>query len=527
LYCNLVLQYACSLSNADPTQLIRDGTTTDTITADPTGPTALDANGNLLFGMHEPYADYLACATRSRNKGLWISDRTVGNQATSDRQNNNANRNGLECAEERDYYPYWHPTIWRDIAILTNDLSWCSYYQAQSQNVQSKNFCRDPATQAPTAENNQADCTTQAHEWVTVPAWGIAAPDCVRAPWSRDNHLGSGTLLPGYENMYNWTLPVQKDLPCIAKDNCNCVLRIRYNISSNDLGPTGNRPDTGYVDWTSNGNASPVKNDAIISQDGAPHQLALDTTQYGRTFQDRSHVFHIKPRPTGVFSTARIFNLNVKGKRGNIVQAYPATEYDFIPESLQARVGDYIHFQWTGCDTNPAGNAGEGTDQTDRNNMVQIETIGHNVPVSDDKIASGAVVPLFETKDLRLRMAMLGQTGCLSYDDLKAKDNNNNNNIEQDLQNCMKLNAAEPYFDGGLIKMNKTGVFYYMSSRNNNFTNRGQKGVIYVNALLPTWAIVVVVVGAASFVLSAGVAGAVLYARSHPHSSIANAFSRM
>jgi hypothetical protein len=191
------------------------------------------------------------------------------------------------------------------------------------------------------------------------------------------------------------------------------------------------------------------------------------------------------------------------------------------------RVGDYIHFQFTGCDTNPAGNAGEGTDGTDRNNVVQIKDFGDNMPVPDALFESGEVKPLFESKELRLRMAMLGQTGCLSYDELKEKNGNNNNNIEQDVQNCMKLNAAEPYFDGGLIRMNKTGTYYYMNSRNNNFTNRGQKGVINVDPLLPTWAIAVVVIGAALFVLSAGVAGAVLYARSHPHSGIANAFSRM
>jgi len=529
LYCNIVLQYMCGYSDAAPTELIRDGTTTDTITNDDNGPVALDGNGELLYGMHENRPFYVACQTRERNKGLWISDRQDegnlnGNDATKTRQNNNGGRRGFECPEERDYYPYWAPTPWVDIVIMTHNMDWCDFYQKESENVKGRNFCADD-TGVQAEPNNEAECSQQKLKWVEVESHNVPAPDCVQAPWSRDNHLGNGLQGGGEGNSYNWTLPTGDEEKCINNDNCNCVLRIRYNISTADVGDDGNRPDAGFIDWTKNAGASPVMNDGIYYQDNLAHELALDTSQFGRTFEDRSHVFHLKKRPDGVSNSNRIFNLNVRGKRGNIVQAYPATEYDFMPAYFTGRAGDYVHFQWTGCDTNPAGNAGEGTDQTDRSNMVQTEDLEKSLPASDEWLMSHDA--LFESKDLRMRMAMLGQTDCLTYEELLAKNNNDQNAEEQDVQNCMKLNAAPQYFDGGLIKMNTTGEFYYMSSRNNNFTNRGQKGYLKIEPLLPTWAVVVVIIGAVFFVGAAGVAGMMLYAKSHPHSGIATAFSKI
>jgi len=300
---------------------------------------------------------------------------------------------------------------------------------------------------------------------------------------------------------------------------------MRYNISTGDLGPNGNNPSSGFIDWTSNANNSPVKQNPYPSQDGMNVSLALDTSQFGRTFQDRSYVFQIRPRPTGISPLQRIFNLNVRGKRGNIVQAYPATEYDFVPTYFTGRAGDYIHFQWTGCDTNPAGNAGEGIDGTDRSNIVQMANFDASMPASDAWMSSN--IPLFDTKDLRIMMSMLGQTNCLSLADLNTKNNQNTNAVQTDPQNCMKLNAASRYFDGGLIRMNQTGTFYYMSTRNNNFSNRGQRGIMNIAPLLPIWATVIVVIGSACFLASGGLAGAMLYAKSNPHSRIAATLSRI
>eukprot|EP01114_Cavostelium_apophysatum_P003064 TRINITY_DN127_c0_g1_i1.p1 TRINITY_DN127_c0_g1~~TRINITY_DN127_c0_g1_i1.p1 ORF type:complete len:640 (+),score=209.81 TRINITY_DN127_c0_g1_i1:85-2004(+) len=554
LFCNMVIQYMCgSTKEADPLKLIRDGTTTDTIPDDPDAAAEIDADGldgdddgddpAYKFGMHESFESYQNCKSRNRNKGLYIADREEqGNlndgrtSAIFTRQNNNGNRHGYECAEERDYYPYWHPSEWKDLAILTSNTDYCEFYQAESQNVKAKSFCENPTDPGVhTPENNQAECTSAGNSWTESPAFGIPPPECDEVPWSRENHLGNGA--EAHMNHFNATIPDWED--CADNEDCVCVLRVRYNISTiEDQYPDMSRPDTGFIDWTNNAAGSPILEDpedpigdlpadAAANNKTAELSMAVDTSQFGRTFQDRSHTFTIAKRPKGVSGTSRIFNLNVRGKRGNIVQAYPATEYDFVPQTLYTRVGDYVHFQWTGCDTNPAGNAGEGTDQTDRSNMVQIDRIDSSRPITTDWINMYPKKVFFEDSETRLYFATLDQKDCQTLEQLLEQNGNNEGNAEQDERNCGKLNSAGRYFNGGVHKMNKTGAFAYMSTRNHNFSNRDQKGIIHVEALLPRWAIGVVVTGASLFVLAGVVAGLMFYARQNPHSGVANMFSKM
>jgi len=483
--CQLIFQFMCASS-------VRDGNTTNTIPTDPTQYDAFVANTTIYqYGMHENYQYYTACATRQRNQGLFIADRGVNNNigATATRQNNNGNRYGFECQEERDYYPYWAPSPWIDIAILTTDTTRCPYYLANSHNTNPKYYCNQ------TQFNNPIACPSG--QWMSEPPLNsqpgfgcIGSPDCIAAPWNRDNHLGNGRN--GYMNSYNWTIP-----GCVVSENC--VLRIRYNISTTD-----------YDGWNTfssrNGpNLSPVTQDPYVNPFNCPGgqlngqfcniTLAIDTSQFGRTFQDRSYTFGIRQRPSGVDGQARIFNLNVRGKRGNIVQAYPAMEYDFTPNRLNVRPGDYIHMQWTGCDTNPQNFAGEGLDGTDRSNMMQTLAPGQNYPANWTTIPSGDRI--FSNYNDAYRAAYLDQTNCANFTTLQ-----NSGNADQDPQNCGVLNAASPYIDLGLYKVGFQGRAYYISTRNNNFSNRSQKGTIVSTPALQTFGVVIVSVGSAAFFCS-------------------------
>ena len=495
VHCNVVIQYMCG-------EEVRDGTVTTTIPDneneynEQVSPNPLTGEDETVYvyGMHEDYQYYQDCKARHRNKGLFTADQNMNNRnaAINTRQDNNGNRRGFECNEERDYYPYWHPTPWKDIAILVDDKENCEYFQAESQNVKAKNYCSIPE------HNNQYVCMENGGTWIQRSAWGIDPPACEESQWTRTNHLGNAALHndhEGYASSYNWTIP--NDI------HENCVLRLRYNISTGDYEGWGfNGSDFVNASW--NNDLSPVYQDEVVEYFGHSYEMALNTDQYGRTFQDRSHVFSIRERPDFVDDDARIWNLNVRGKRGNIVQVYPAVEYDFVPNRLHTKVGDYVHFQWTGCDTNPANNDGEGTRQTDRSNIAQMISQRHNKPWNspDD--------PMFDDSLVQQRMAFIDQVNCGNTQD------------DEDVTNCQKLNAAPtPYFDGGIHRVNRTGEWNYMCTRNNNFSNRSQKAYMTSEDTFPTWAVVAIVGGVGVIGIGAIAGGIALYAKSHSAAAVA------
>eukprot|EP00835_Amoeboradix_gromovi_P001813 NODE_91_length_21779_cov_0.171356.p3 type:complete len:514 gc:universal NODE_91_length_21779_cov_0.171356:6468-4927(-) len=324
------------------------------------------------YGLHESPLYYSKCATRYRNMGLYVA----GNLNPQDknrmtaiftRQNQDGERHGFECTEERDYYPYFHYTPWRDVAIITSDTSMCAQLQSQSQNVIGRGECinsNDPTDKTFWTYNNQKDCETTTNnaprtnaKWISTPAWNIPAPDCVQAPFLQDNHLGQAapsrsddpTTPAGQLQTYKWRIP--KSFVPNGKDQLRCTLRLRYNISTAEVPSSFTAADNGKV------KNKPLLNAGVYIDANSdpstvmPLKITLNTNQNSRTFEDRSYVFAIKKRPDNLINT-NIINVNVRGKRGNIAQVRNCVEYDFVPDQVSVNLGDMVHFQWCGSDYN-------------------------------------------------------------------------------------------------------------------------------------------------------------------------------
>jgi len=550
--CQIVIQYMCNdVDNTPPTggpfgpQAAANNANEGPIRDGTNGGTPNPNNANADTGLHEPASFYNACAARKRNQGLYTADQNLNsNRATRTRQNPNGARSGLECAEERDYYPYWGASPWKDLAILTNNLALCDWYKSESQNVKARGYCNGNSNGGVPWE--KTDCEANGGAWVEVAAHNIPAPECYAAPETRDNHLGNDRT--GAEVVANIKIPTLANGANQANavdDAERCVIRLRYNITTadtrvcsagteggakspytteeeckaqggtwsafnldskydiqnaddDDVGvkgtpplPDGN-PKVGAGACT--GSTDCPSGSQVLQGTGGTNsilELAVNTNQYGRTFQDRSHVFSIQSRPPAIPANQVIKNLNVAGKRGNIVQTYPATEYRFAPEELNAGRADLVHFQWTGNDNtnNNGNNNGEGTDNEDRHNIVQFDNKGVNVPAADSATTSSTMKDMFDVEreintdtgtftgarprdELVKQFALAKQTGCATA---------NNVNNDQQTNNCEKLNRELPTVDLGLLQM-KPGTFKYMSSRNNNFSNRAQKGSITVSS---------------------------------------------
>mmetsp|Transcript_8731 Transcript_8731/g.16986 ORF Transcript_8731/g.16986 Transcript_8731/m.16986 type:complete len:796 (-) Transcript_8731:539-2926(-) len=494
------------------------------------------------FGMHENNLWYEKCAYTERNKGLYTADQKLkGNDARFTRQNPNGGRRGLECPEERDYYPYWRPNPWKDLAVLVSNISFCDYFTTNSNNVQTLGECLCPWLTGTVDNVNSAAsgnkcpidrvaCADAGYQWREVdPPDYLSAPECLYHDFGRDNHLGNSLEADPLTGQP--ITPKRGEEPKTASYKLKipeymvgqCVLRLRYNMSTGDYNSHGYAENGGLngVGTDKNGPVCPWRSDNTDCGGGASNNpdcvttasgdiddagftcgtdfnevsvplynrpyvnlfnentnsftlgLAINTHQTGRTFQDRSYVFNVAPAPEG-YQDARIVNLNVRGRRGNIVQSYPATEYDFTPVNLNLASSDYVHIQLHGSDFNDNRNAnnGEGWQYSDRHNLVQSNNRGMSYPKHHQNI------DMWATTDEAKKWAWVGQNPANC--DPAVNDDDNQNAYK----NCGKLNMSPQRFPqnpaDGLVSFKK-GTYYYYSTRNNNFSNRSHKAQIKVD----------------------------------------------
>ncbi len=122
---------------------------------------------------------------------------------------------------------------------------------------------------------------------------------------------------------------------------------------------------------------------------------------------------------------------------------------------------------------------------------IANETVLANAPCYNNKTDSIATGQACYKQIMRLAylnqqsdsgsLTLRGGKACLTQAQLDAISNSDT--ADNHPLNCAKLNAKPyPYFDGGVMIMKKNGWFPYYSSRNNNFSNRQNIGVLCVGS---------------------------------------------
>lgn len=164
-----------------------------------------------------------------------------------------------------------------------------------------------------------------------------------------------------------------------------------------------------------------------------------------------------------------------------------------------------LKFQRTGSNTHnngapggdgQTGDDGQGATGTDRNNLVEINDLNENYPIpfemttiwkdidlvgylntnlTDDRTNYiFKINPNDFSKDLALYMSSSGYYMC-------AKSSSCANSYESLTKLDTNLSNAPASLPGVVLRFKSSNKFYYyMCSRNNNFSNRSQKGSLYV-----------------------------------------------
>lgn len=536
--CNIILGWTCDSVDVDDNTFqgndetehnglrvqLRNGLNTGTST-DPGNigniQNTYNTNKNNDRGINESEEYYGYAQQRARNQGLFTADQKLqGTSQIYTRQNPGGTRRGLEVPEERDYFPWWYPSPWRPAVIWHHDLEECEREMAEkSEAVEAKSHCYPTNDQIDNEGNaklneivnirDKAACEAEGAVWEEH-TWNIPKPICKQAEWSQVNNLGNvdNTEQGGLPRHHDWVLPTIDELEaagCHVYDVANnvglgtgvkkvrFVVRTRYNMSTTDYDPYNT--DSNCNQNNNERIQSPVQQNPTVDV-GFKMQglrLALNTAQTGRVFQDRSHVMAIFSKPANQ-QNKKTLNVNVQGKRGNIVQTFPAVEYDFWPKIARIQKDECIAFGWTGSNThnngNPAGDgqagdAGEGRGGSDRSNLIQLINKMESYPNPLDKTTND----IFEKANCHWTLS--GEAVSSSGNDVEDKEAqlyllsggyyNSFANVEDKEQLDVLLDNVSASMRPITCCFEERGDFVLVSTRNNNFSNRDQKLEIIVS----------------------------------------------
>ena len=152
------------------------------------------------------------------------------------------------------------------------------------------------------------------------------------------------------------------------------------------------------------------------------------------------------------------------------------------PNRLNVQNGDFIHFQWTGSNTNPRNNAGNGLDGTDRSNMVVQRSANFNDHYATTNpptkgIWGNSYPSRVDDSIPFLGLSVADQTYLATLQQVAGV-------LMPGAQfggNMDQFDDAGTYFDLGARQVTQSGIYHYISTRNNAFSNRSQKGKIVVS----------------------------------------------
>ena len=123
------------------------------------------------------------------------------------------------------------------------------------------------------------------------------------------------------------------------------------------------------------------------------------------------------------------------------------------------------------------------TSGTDRHNIVEIPEPNSNYPTPYELTTMWRNISILwrsytdpnsnGERNTALAFSSAGYYHCLTGCTESVEDKTQLNNL---------LNNAPASFEGALVRF-QVGVYHYICSRNNNFTNRSQKGTITVRSV--------------------------------------------